>query len=180
MVSGHPGEKRLEQTIKARCNHQNLQTEISKFKCAACHKFKLAGKEYGLLPQRELQEQLFQECAVDIIGPWPVIDPVANLTELARIDNKESEHMARNFAQTWLSRYPWPECCIHDNGGKFTGSKFHELLEHSNIKDVPTTSRNPTANAVCKRMHQTVGNVLRTLVHDNPPRGTRQAKDLVK
>ena len=28
-------------------------------------------------------------------------------------------------------------------------------------------------------MHQTVGNILRTLVHENPPRGTTQAKDLV-
>ena len=98
---------------------------------------------------------------------------------MARIDNKESAHAARKFAHTWLSRYPWPERCIHDNGGKFTGYKFQKLLEQSNIKDVPTTSRNPTANAVCERMHQTAGNVLRTLAHDNPPRGTRQAKDLV-
>ena len=65
----------------------------------------IAGKGYGLLPERELKEQPFQECAVDFIGPWPVkihgkehtfraltiIDPVTNLTELVRIDNKESE-----------------------------------------------------------------------------------------
>ena len=31
---------------------------------------------------------------------------------------------------------------------------------------------------MCKRMHQTVGNVLRTLVHENKPRGSRQAKNL--
>ena len=28
---------------------------------------------------------------------------------------------------------------------------------------------NPQANAICKRMHQTVGNVLRTLLHAQPP-----------
>ena len=75
------------------------------FKCAACQKFKLAGKGYGLLQERELKEQPFQECAVDLIGPWSVkihgkehtflaltiINPVTNLTELVRIDNKESE-----------------------------------------------------------------------------------------
>ena len=193
MVAGHPGEKRLEQTIKARYHHPNIRAEISNFKCSACQKFKLAGRGHGLLPERELREQPFEECAVDLIGPWPVIihgkehtflaltiiDPVTNLTELVRVDSKESDHIARKFAQTWLSRYPWPQRCIHDNGGEFTGWKFQKLLEQSNIKDVPTTSRNPTANAVCERMHQTVGNVLRTLVHDNPPRGTRQAKDLV-
>ena len=28
-------------------------------------------------------------------------------------------------------------------------------------------------------MHQTVGNVLRTLAHNDPPKGFKQAKDLV-
>ena len=69
--------------------------------------------------------------------------------------------------------------CIHDNGGEFTGLHFQKLLEQSNIHDVPTTSRNPTANSICERMHQTVGNMLRTLAHDKKPRGPRQAKDLV-
>ncbi len=32
-----------------------------------------------------------------------------------------------------------------------------------------TTANNPHSNAVCERMHQTVGNVLRTLLHENPP-----------
>ena len=47
------------------------------------------------------------------------------------------------------------------------------------FEDAPTTSRNPTANYICERTHQTVGNVLRTLVHENKPRGHRQARDLV-
>ena len=76
-----------------------------------------------------------------------------NLTELVKKDNKESEHVARKSAQTWLSRCPLPERCVQDNGGKFTGYKFQKLLEQSNIKDTPTTSRNPTANAVCERTY---------------------------
>ena len=102
LVAGHPGEKRLEQTIKARHHHPNIWAEISNFKCSACQKFKLAGRGYGLLPERELREQPFEECAVDLIGPWPVtihgkehtflaltiIDPVTNLTELVRVDSK--------------------------------------------------------------------------------------------
>ena len=39
------------------------------------------------------------------------------------------------------------------------------MLERTNIKDVPTTSYNPQGNAQCERMHQTVGNVLRTYLH---------------
>ena len=130
---------------------------------------------------------------MDLIGPWTVkigkkahtfsaltvIDPVTNLTELIRIDNKTAKHIASKFARTWLSRYPWPQKCIHDNGGEFTGFEFQELLEQCNIKDVPTTSRNPTANAICERMHQTVGNILRTLLLENKVRSETAAKNIV-
>ena len=54
---------------------------------------------------------------------------------------------------------------MHDNGGEFIGWEFQTLLQKSNIRDKPTTSYNPQANSICERMHQTVGNVLRTLLH---------------
>jgi hypothetical protein len=49
------------------------------------------------------------------------------------------------------------------------------------MKYVPTTSKNPQANAICERMHQAVGNILRTLLHGQPPQqitGAR-AKDFI-
>ena len=49
-----------------------------------------------------------------------------------------------------------------------------ELQQHG-IKDVPTTSRNPQANAVCEHMHQTVANVLCTTVMLAPPQNLLQA-----
>ena len=52
-------------------------------------------------------------------------------------------------------------------------------LEAIGIKDVTTTSYNPTANAICERMHQTVGNILRTVVHSTKPRNTKHARDMV-
>ncbi len=55
------------------------------------------------------------------------------------------------------------------------------MLEGCRIKDVPTTSKNPQANAICERMHQTVGNVLRTLLHGQPPQQVTvaRAKDFI-
>ncbi len=41
------------------------------------------------------------------------------------------------------------------------------------------TSKNPQTNAICKRMHQTVTNVLRTLVRNNPPQNMTQARDII-
>jgi hypothetical protein len=90
------------------------------------------------------------------------IDTVTNLVELIRIDNKESNTVARKFMQCWLRRYLWPQCCVHDPGTEFTGPEFQTLLQNCHIRDVGTTAINPQSNAVCDNMHQTVGNVLRT------------------
>jgi transposase InsO family protein len=69
--------------------------------------------------------------------------------------------------------------CVHDKGGEFIGSSFQWLLELFNIKDVCSTSKNPQPNAICERIHHTVGNVLRTLVHANPPQNMTQARDII-
>ena len=145
------------------------------------------------MPERELRSEPFEEVAVDLIGPWKIsisgktyefnaltsIDTVTALVEIVQIENKTAEHVARKFAQSWLARYPWPERCIHDNGKEFVGYAFQRLLEKTHIKDVPTTSRNPQANAICERMHQTVGNILRTLLHVNPPNTVGAARELI-
>jgi hypothetical protein len=47
------------------------------------------------------------------------------------------------------------------------------------IKDVCSTSKNLQSNAICERMHQTVTNVLRTLVHINPPQNMTQARVMI-
>jgi transposase InsO family protein len=192
-VTGHPGAKRLYMQIYSRYYHRDLRSLIDKFHCEHCQRNKLNGRGYGLLPEREVRAIPFEECAVDLIGPWiiqvrnrpyefnalTVIDNVSNLVELVRIDEKTAAHVARKFAQVWLSRYPWPARCVHDNGGEFVGPEFQFLLQSCRIKDAPTSSKNPQANAICERMHQTVGNVLRTLLHGEPPRDVTRAKDFI-
>ncbi len=52
-------------------------------------------------------------------------------------------------------------------------------MEIFSIKDVCLTSKNPQSYAICERMHQTVTNVLRTLVHTNPSQNMTQARDII-
>src|SRR6056300_2025318 len=68
---------------------------------------------------------------------------------------------------------------LFSNGGEFTGEEFQLLLQQLNIKDVPITSKNPQGNSIVERMHQTVGNILRTLVHTDPPENIEDAEALV-
>ena len=64
-------------------------------------------------------------------------------------------------------------------GGEFTGIEFQKLLEKCHIKDACTSAKNTQSNAICERMYQTVGNVLRTLLHGEPPQNIANAKDYV-
>ena len=50
---------------------------------------------------------------------------------------------------------------------------FVVLRQHTTIH--PTTAKNPQANAICERLHQTVTNVLRPLLHIHPPQDINEA-----
>lgn len=78
-----------------------------------------------------------------------------------------------------MSRYPCPNRCVHDNGGEFIGQAFQDLLQQWEIKDVTTTRHNPQANAICERMHQTVGNFLRSMLHTLDPKSTEDAEYII-
>jgi transposase InsO family protein len=183
----------MQDTLMQRYHHHRLRKTIDEYKCKECQHHKLASKGYGLLPKRQVRIPPWEEVAINLIGPWKIkvngrlcefnaltcIDSTSNLVELIRIDNKTAEHIRDKFVQSWLCRYPCPVRCVHDKGGKFIGKEFEWLLEIFSIKDVCSTSKNPQSNAICERMHQTVENVLRTLIHTNPPRKTSKARDIV-
>ena len=86
--------------ISSRYYHRDLRRLLHKYNCDQCQRFKLDGKGYGHLPEREIRSMPFEECAVDLIGPWTIqvrdkyelnaltmIDTVSNLVELVRIDD---------------------------------------------------------------------------------------------
>ena len=192
-VLGHPGSQRLYDGMH-RYYHPDLRRIINELKCDACQRYKNDGRGAGHLAPRDVRVAPWEQVDIDLIGPWDIttrtnrtyqfnaltcIDRVTGLTELIRIDSKEPGHVADKFTESWLARYPRPLFCCHDNGGEFTGSDFQQLLSDFGIKDKPTTSRNPTGNSVCERMHLEVGNHLRTKIHSQPPRTLAEAEKLV-
>jgi hypothetical protein len=51
-VMGHPGEKRLQETLNQRTYHPRLHYHIDQLKCKDCQKHKLVGRGYGLQPEQ--------------------------------------------------------------------------------------------------------------------------------
>jgi hypothetical protein len=95
---------------------------------------------------------------------------------VVRIENKSAPHIGMMFENLWLSRYPKPERCLHDNGGNFIGADFIRILTQCGVKYVPTMTKNSQANLICEQMHQSAGNViLHTITHAQPAHDILQA-----
>jgi len=107
------------------------------------------------------------------------IDPVTNLVELFRLDNKTSEHVSSRFENGWIARYPRPVACVYDPGTEFKGLPFQQVLHRNGIQPRPTTVKNPQANSICERMHGTVGNILRNLLNAHVPKTAAQVNDIL-
>jgi hypothetical protein len=69
-VMGHPGQKRLRETLNQWYHHPKLCYHIDRLKCKDCQKYKLAGLGYGLLPEQEVRIAPWEEVTINLIGPW--------------------------------------------------------------------------------------------------------------
>jgi predicted DNA binding CopG/RHH family protein len=107
------------------------------------------------------------------------IDLVTNLVEIVRIKDKTCANVTLQFENAWLARHPRPATVIHDQGTEFTGFDFQNYLHLHGIEPRSISAKNPQANAVCERMHQTIGNSLRVLVTLNHPFNINDAEQLV-
>jgi transposase InsO family protein len=95
---------------------------------------------------------------------------------LIECKRKSAYHVGQKLENGWLSRYPRPMRCIHDQGTEFQGSQFQLVLENNGIEDVTMTIKNPQAS---ERVHETVGNVLRTMTQTNPPQDMLQTSEMI-
>ena len=143
--------------------------------CPYCQRYNKQTVKYGHLPPKQIKHLApWDEVCVDMIGPWKIsinqfeyqfhaltcIDPVICLPEVIPVPNASSRTVAEAFEDGWLSRYPTPTRCIHDNGNEFLGPAFTHMLQRNMIKSVPTTVKNPQANSIVERMHQSISTMI--------------------
>jgi hypothetical protein len=173
----HPGKTRMEATIRNSFIWPGLTPEIEEHckTCASCQLFKRKRKKYGHLPPKRAEINPWSRVNVDLIGPYSIntkkgkiqlramtmMDPATNWFEIAPITTPDSDSCQRAFDSYWLARYPRPQEVGFDNGKEFKWL-FAELCKNYGIKQKPTTDYNPQANAIIERVHQVLGNQLRT------------------
>jgi RNase H-like domain found in reverse transcriptase/Reverse transcriptase (RNA-dependent DNA polymerase)/Integrase zinc binding domain/Retroviral aspartyl protease len=188
----HPGETRTEQTIRQHFWFPKLREMVHSIcsKCITCQKNKISFKKYGHLPPKEAEAEPWEKLCVDLIGPYTVkrakkdplnlwavtmIDPATGWLEIKEIPNKKAITIAETVEQVWLTRYPKPQVLNFDRGSEFM-AEFAEMITNDyGIVRKGSTVRNPQSNAIIERVHQTIGNILRTfprnLLNKNNPWG---------
>jgi hypothetical protein len=88
-----------------------------------------------------------------------MIDPALFWFEIQIYDDKQSITVANKVEQEWFSRYPRPR----QMGKKIYWPRLSENdKEDYAIKAKPITVRSPQANAIVERVHQVIGNIIRT------------------
>jgi transposase InsO family protein len=189
----HTGTTRLYQSIAQHFVHKQLKQRCDDvaLSCETCQLNKAANKGYGHHPPREAHFAPWYEVAVDLIGTWTVndengnahsftaltiIDTVTTYCEVILLQNKTAQHVGWHFEHQWLSRYPRPARCVYDQGSEFLGEAFQQVLRRHGIASGASVVKNPQSNAVCERIHQSIGNSLRALNYAHPPRNEVEAQ----
>ena len=86
---------------------------------------------------------------------------------MCQLPNKEPNTVANLVEQHWLTRYPRPSVISFDKGTEFM-AEFAEMVANDyGITRAGASARNPQANAIIERAHQTLGNVIRTFKPEN-------------
>ena len=184
----HPGINRTKETIRQHFYWKDLRDHVE-YNCSHCPICQLTKKQhlkYGLLPPKEAEATPWDILCVDLIGPYKIkrpkmpkkyrelvlhcltmIDPATGWFEIVPIRNKTALEVANQAEMTWFSRYPWPTKIIFDRGREFMGEFARMCREDYGVKRKPITTRNPQANAILERIHQTIGNMIRTVQVQN-------------
>ena len=93
-----------------------------------------------------------------------MIEPVTRWFEIVQYEDKRAISIANLVEDMWLSRYPRPIEIMYDEGKYFIGHEFRRSLIYMEygITAKPSTSGNTMSNAVLERIHQVLGNIVRT------------------
>ena len=174
----HPGEKRLELTLRQHFTFIGL-TPMTKRVCKACNvcrSHKAGSKSYGKLPPKEAETIPWHTLCIDLIGPYKfgtgknaielqcltMIDPATGWFKIADISNKRADYLANTIEFTWLTRYPWPTEIRMDKGQEVAAEVAAALKNIYGIDRKIITTRNPQSNGMVERIHQVIGNMLNT------------------
>ena len=173
----HPGETRTELTMGQHYTWKGMRNTVRQVcqRCQSCQLNKPKLRKLGHLPPKIPEETPWERLCIDLVGPYTIgtnkkntttlhcltmIDPVTGWFEIAEIPGKTADEVANVLEQTWFSRYPWPTEVILDRGREFRAEVEKLLRDEYGVRRKLITTRNPQANSMVERAHQTIHNLI--------------------
>eukprot|EP00957_Ditylum_brightwellii_P182922 13933793-Ditylum_brightwellii.AAC.1 len=81
--------------------------------------------------------------------------------------SKRADVVSNVVETTWLTRYPHPTKVVLDRGTEIMTEFTDMIASDYGVMKKPITARNPQANSIIERVHQIIGNMIRSIeVHD--------------
>ena len=81
---------------------------------------------------------------------------------MAQIPNKTAAETTDITEKTWFTRYPLPQNIVFHRGTKFM-AEFDKIFQNNyGLKRKPITNSSPQSNAIIKKIHQTIVNIINT------------------
>ncbi len=174
----HPGSTRMEQTLRQTLTWPNMRKDIERYvkTCRQCQLCKKQRKKYGKLPAKQAEKsQPWNRVNIDMVGPLTVktptkthqlqvltmIDPATGWFEVKDVKRQTADACMAAFDDTWLSRYPRPQILGYDNGSEYKAT-FNQMRKNYGMKKRRSTEYNPQSNGIVERVHQVLGDMLRT------------------
>jgi len=184
-------------------------TIVDSFKrCDICQRTKHFPDKFGKLPVKHGELIPWHTLCIDLIGPYKLgqdefayksgvkvktfdapilqcmmtmIDPATGWFEIEEVATKRADVITNVLETTWLTRYPLPTEVVADRGTEFMGECLLMVCEEYGLPRKLITARNPQANTIIERCHQTLHNLLvRTYqLHTKVKDGTKPTTTLL-
>jgi len=180
----HPGEQRLELTMVQRCTWIGLKPTCERACkcCENCAASKKRDQKLGLLPPASKPNPEiipWHTLCIDLVGPcefgdkkkpemhielhcMTVTDPATGFFETAEIGHKTANTTAHWLELHWLTRHPLPAETTVDKGKEFAREVSETLKNEHGVNWKIIASRNPQANSMIERCHETLHNMIRS------------------
>ena len=176
---GHGGEDRTLARITQNFYWPGITSDIDKFihKCLRCQEVK--GKRPSPAPLQNLPicESPNERVHIDLFGPLKshngnkyilvMTDAFTKMAELAAIEDKKADTVARAFFERWICRYSVPKTIVSDNGREFCNQVIDDLCKRMGIKHSTTSAYHPQSNSSAESYNRQMIKYLSSVLENN-------------
>ena len=151
---------------------KNLRTDVNKYvkNCPSCNKACLKEPKYvdftNAIPRFPMAN-----IAIDLLGPYlptsrgnerilSCMDLLTHYLFLVPVKDKQAETIISAYTENIYSEAGGSHTILSDRGSEFTAKTFREITKELGLRQVFTSPRTPTGNAVLERAHSFVKNKL--------------------